>query len=195
MSLAWALIIATFLLVVGGVVAVTAPRYLKLKHERAKQKRLEWHSKHREDELEQRLEELRHEEALNEQEAKEAHEEYQKNTLAASTREALHYGYTMNQVVKWAYDEVYFEDHTEPKRQNLGTKWSGFHGKHVTNWESKRAARKRVKQQRYERIRDCLLGKEMHPTLTGRNILEALQRAGVRPVSKTFLGRIKAWGK
>ena len=90
---------------------------------------------------------------------------------AASTRAALDFGYTMQQVLDWAYSEVYFNDF-ELERPRLLTERTYTHG---AKYETQEKTTNRRLQARYGFLRKVLTGTADQAALDQRDILEALR--------------------
>lgn len=108
-----------------------------------------------------------------------------RQALAESTRAALDFGYTMQQVLDWAYHEVYFADFQPASRKGRNVSTGGYYSK----WEyteSQEAADNRQKQERYDYLKKVLLGQADSPALEDRNTLDAMLTAGVEANSQVF---------
>lgn len=102
-----------------------------------------------------------------------------RQALAESTRAALDFGYTMQQVLDWAYNEAYFEDFKPAARRGRNVSNHPYNTPVWQYTETQDEANWRQRQERYDFLKKVLLGYEDHAALEGRNILEALRIAGV----------------
>ena len=99
--------------------------------------------------------------------------------IEQATRDALQHGYTMHQLVEWAYGEVYFLDFAPHERLKFETEKS--YGEWRDREESQEDATNRVMDERYEHIRQILMGNKYHPVLCDRDFTEAMVRADYEP--------------
>lgn len=128
-----------------------------------------------------------------EREAREAVEkearDRERERMAESTRAALDFGYTMQQVLDWAYHECWYDDHVPAKRKQEKETYRAGGGYLKNRWvyvETQEEAEARVKQERYEHLRMALTGRECSATMKGRDILNAMITAGIRTSQEIF---------
>jgi hypothetical protein len=112
----------------------------------------------------------------------------ERERIAKSTRAALDFGYTMQQVLDWAYYEVYYKDHVpaERKQKKEYYREGGYNREKMVFAETQEEAEARVKQERYEHLRLSLLGQKDSFTMKGRDILDAMLGSGIKTSLQIF---------